>query len=223
MNPVLADFYGSYEVSPIFLTNGIVTQMLNKTGLAANSSPLNLFGTSVNWIQGLSNFGIPIVAITETLSVAGNIDIPRQPLFTFRPLPGGTLWKSEVAEYPFFTNQIAAVSQVQQPLNISLVSSCPANKDSTFTIKLATFEALRWVIQQHVNAGGTFTVLTPAYMYTDCLLTQIIDVSDGTTNQSQVSWQWDFVQPLLTFPELTQQANSIMGGLSSGATNLKPQ
>lgn len=221
MNPISSAFYYAYEASPIFLTGGIVNSMIDQAGgVTESASAFNLFGTSVNWVQGVSNLGIPIVAITETLTVLGNIDIPAQPLFTFRPLPGGSIWKSEVAEMPFFTNQIAAVSQVQQPLNISLVSYCPANKDTTFALKLATFEALRWVIQQHVNNGGTFTVATPSYLYTDCLLTNIVDISDGTSNQSQVAWQWDFVQPLLTFPDLTSQLNKIIGSVSSGITNL---
>jgi hypothetical protein len=204
MNPISAAFTLSYEISPIILTNGL-----------ASFSPL----------------GLPLVAITEALSTAyttnpfqlisgQGITIPSQPFFTWRPLPGSTLWKSEVAEFPFYTNRIAANSQLQQPLNISMLGHCPAGKDSPFGVKIATMTALQSVIQNHINAGGTFTVLTPSYIYTDCLLTSMTDVSTGETNQAQVTWQLDFTQPLITFPSGLGALNDVMTALTDGATKV---
>jgi len=206
MNPISAAFTLSYEISPIILTNGL-----------ASFSPL----------------GLPLVAITEALSTAyttnpfqlisgQGITIPSQPFFTWRPLPGSTLWKSEVAEFPFYTNRIAANSQLQQPLNISMLGHCPAGKDSPFGVKIATMTALQSVIQNHINAGGTFTVLTPSYIYTDCLLTSMTDVSTGETNQAQVTWQLDFTQPLITFPSGLGALNDVMTTLTDGATKVLP-
>jgi len=206
MNPISAAFTLSYEISPIILTNGL-----------ASFSPL----------------GLPLVAITEALSTAyttnpfqlisgQGITIPSQPFFTWRPLPGSTLWKSEVAEFPFYTNRIAANSQLQQPLNISMLGHCPAGKDSPFGVKIATMTALQSVIQNHINAGGTFTVLTPSYIYTDCLLTSMTDVSTGETNQAQVTWQLDFTQPLITFPSGLGALNDVMTALTDGATKVLP-
>ena len=201
MNPASAAYKLAFDYSPIYFTGGVLSSI----------SPL--FGS----------IGLPIIAVTEALSVAGNtargilsganITLPEQPFFTWRPMPGGTLWKSEISEFPFYTNQIAANSQIQQPLNISMLGHCPASNSAPFTIKLATMEALQAFIQTHVNNGGTFTVATPGYIYTDCLLTQMVDVSAGETNQSQVSWQLDFTQPLLTFGG---NGNPISGALSSG-------
>lgn len=208
MNPISEAYKLAFEYSPIYFTGGVLS----------NVSPA--FGS----------IGLPIIAVTEALSVAGNtlngifssgnVTLPQQPFFTFRPLPGGTLWKSEVAEFPFYTNQIAANSQIQQPLNVSLLGHCPASNSAPFTVKLATMEALQAFIQVHVNNGGTFTVATPSYIYTNCLLTQMIDVSAGESNQSQVSWQFDFTQPLLTFDSTT--GNLFSAGLTalvSGATS----
>lgn len=207
MNPLLQLYRLSFEYSPIYFTGGMVSA----------------------WDKALGNFGLPIIAVTEALSVAGNtiqgilsgasVTLPDQPFFTWRPMPGGTLWKSEVAEFPFYTNQIAANAQVQQPLNISMLGHCPASNSATFSIKLATMEALQAFISVHVNNGGTFTVATPSYVYTNCLLTQMSDVSAGETNQSQVSWQLDFTQPLLTFGSNNNVFNDILTQITYGGTS----
>lgn len=200
MNPISAAFSLAYEISPIILTGGL-----------ASFSPV----------------GIPLVAITEALSStfttnpfqllsSQGIRLPNQPFFTWRPLPGSTLWKSDIAEFPFFTNQVAANAQIQQPLNVSLLGYCPAGVDSPFSVKIATMSALKLAIQNHCNAGGTFTVLTPSFVYTDCLLTNVVDVSSGETNQPQVAWQFDFVQPLITFPGELGALNNLMGAIANG-------
>lgn len=200
MNPISAAFTLAYEWSPIIFTGGL-----------ASFSPV----------------GIPIIAITEAISAAyttnpfqllstQGIRLPSQPFFNFRPLPGGTLWKSDVAEFPFFTNQIAANAQIQQPVNISMLGFCPASVDSPFSVKIATMLALKTAIQLHCNNGGTFTVLTPSSIYTDCLLTNVVDVSSGETNQAQVAWQFDFVQPLLSFPDQLGSLNNLMAAIQDG-------
>lgn len=198
MNPLSTAYTLAYEYSPIWFTGGSF----------ASVSPV----------------GIPMIALTQALSTVGsglsalsgsNVDLTGQPFFTWRPLPGSTLWESEVAEFPFFTNQVAANAQVQKPLRISMLGHCPASPNAPFSIKIATLHALQAFIQNHINSGGTFTVFTPSYTYFNCLLTNFIDVSTGETNQAQVSWQMDFVQPLLTFPGTTGLIAGLMGAMSN--------
>ena len=189
------------QVSPIILTNGIAT--LIPGGV------------------------LPIVAITEGLgfqtltSLISNGSLPDQYFANYRPVQGGTLMKNEVAQYPFFTQQIAANAQIQQPLNISMLMYCPAGKSTPFSVKLALMSALKSLLDVHTSQGGTYTVVTPTRIYTNCLLTQIADVSDGQTNQSQWAYQWDFVQPLLTFPSSNGVQAAAMSMLSSGGTFLQ--
>ena len=159
----------AYEVSPIWFTGGI-----------AQFSPVGV--PMALYTQGLSTVGTAISSVTS----GGNIDLTGQPFFTWRPLPGSTLWEAEVAEFPFFTNQIAANAQVQRPLRISMLGHCPAGKDSPFTIKIATLQLLQSLITKHCNSGGAFTVFTPSYTYFNCLLTNFIGVSSGETNQPQI-------------------------------------
>lgn len=200
MNPVYEAFKLAYQVSPIILTNGIAT--LIPGGM------------------------LPIVAITEGLgfqalvSLASTGALPDQYFANYRPVQGSTLIKNTVAQYPFFTQQIAANAQIQEPLNISMLMYCPAGKSTPFTTKLAIMSALKSLLNVHNSQGGTYSVVTPSCIYTGCLLTQIADVSDGQTNQSQWAYQWDFVQPLLTFPEANGVQNAAMSMLSSGGTFL---
>ena len=70
-------------------------------------------------------------------------------------------------------------------------------------------------LENHVQLGGTFTVLTPAYTYTNCLLTSLRDVTSPSDKQVQFMYQWDFVQPLITI----SGATSVLGNLMQKVTN----
>ena len=194
---VFSGIYGAaFQICPIYLTGGVAAA----------------FG-------GIGT--IPISVITETAglvigSASGN-NI-NQAFANFRPLPGSTLINNQVAEYPFYTQQIAANAMIQQPLNISLLMYCPANQNTTTGLKLAVMTMLQSTLQLHCQQGGTFTVLTPSQIYTDCLLTALTDVSTEETLQSQWAYQWDFVQPLITFPSQIPTLNKLTSKLSLGGT-----
>ena len=193
---VFSGIYGAaFQISPIILTGGIASS----------------FGVGA----------IPISVITETAgltigtAVSGSLN---QAFANFRPLPGSTLIRNQVAEFPFYTQQIAANAMIQQPLNISMLMYCPANQNTTVGLKLAVMTMLQATMQLHCQQGGTFTVMTPSQIYTGCLLTSISDVSSEETNQVQWAYQWDFVQPLITFPSLIPNLNPSLSSLTGGGT-----
>jgi len=190
--------------------------------LANQASPIILTNGIANSIGGY----MPIIAITEAVglreiaSLATTGEMPSQYFANFRPVPGSTLIKNEVAMYPFFTQQIAANAQIQQPLNVSMLMVAPAGQGTPFPTKLATMSAMKSMLDVHTNLGGTYIVVTPSWIYTNCLLTQISDVSTDETNQSQWVYQWDFVQPLLTFPGFNTVENAATSLLTDGGTFL---
>lgn len=204
---IFTGIYGAaFQISPIILTNGIASRTLS--GLS--------IGTSAS--SALKNFGVPLSTLTELGAlnfVNGSLD---QSFANYRPLPGGTILKYQIAEYPFYNQQIAANASIQQPNNISLLMYCPANKNTNVTVKLAIMSALKATIEAHIQSGGTFTVLTPSQIYTDCLLTGITDVSTEATNQAQWAYQWDFVQPLLTFPSGVGSFSNALQSAFGGGT-----
>lgn len=206
---IFSGIYGAtFQVSPILLTNGLASNIIG--GIAG------AIGATSSLTSILKSIGIPLSALTELGALNMINGVPQQSFANYRPLPGSTILKYQIAEYPFYNQQIAANASIQQPNNISLLMYCPANKNTNVTVKLAIMSAVKATIEAHVQSGGTFTVLTPSQIYTDCLLTGITDVSTEATNQAQWAYQWDFTQPLLTFPSgagsFSNSLNSFFGG-----------
>lgn len=131
-------------------------------------------------------------------------------------LPGGTLIKNAVATYPFANQAVAANAIIAEPLHVSVLMICPARDAGGYAAKLATMTALQAALALHVNLGGTFIIATPSYLYTGCLLTDMVDVTGGEGRQVQTKWRMDFAQPLLTVSQAAQALNAAMSRISGG-------
>jgi hypothetical protein len=92
---------------------------------------------------------------------------------------------------------------------------CPARDNLGYVSKLASMTVIQQVLSQHASSGGTYTVCTPAYIYTNGILTSLRDVSDAESHQVQNAYQWDFTFPLITL----QQAQAAQNGLMQQLTN----
>ena len=187
-----------------------MTSLAQTTFAAAfEIAPIWLVGGLADYVGGYT----PITLLTEMMDIPG---IENGEFFAhYKPLPGGTLAKWQVAEYPFANFATAANAVVQQPLEISMLMVCPAQTGGGYLIKQAILTALQFGIQKHITTGGTFTVLTPAFTYANCLLTGIRDITPAGDKQVQYMFQWDFVQPLIT----TSQSQSVLGGLMNKVLN----
>ena len=171
---------------------------------------------------GLAQFSggyLPLTAITEIIDYPGLSS--KQFFAHYKPLAGSTLAEWQIAEYPFVNLQMAANAQIQMPLKVSLLMVAPAQTGGGYLFKQAIFTALKIALENHVQLGGTFTVLTPAYTYTNCLLTSLRDVSSPSDKQAQTMYQWDFVQPLITESGALQVVGQLMDRVGGGLpTNL---
>ena len=188
--------------------------------LAFQASPIILVGGIA------SGFGIdgmlPIIALTDAVSVVnglffGNFPTSLDQLFAqFIPLPGSTLISQQIGMYPFANQQVAANAIIVQPKAISLLMRAPVSQAGGYVAKLATFTALQAALSQHNTSGGTYTICTPAFIYDNCVMIGMQDVTAGDGKQPQVDWQLDFVQPLITTQAATQAYNSQMQQMASG-------
>lgn len=198
VNPGYVAFKLAFQLSPIILTNGI-----------ASSIPGGM---------------LPIIAITESINFAAGLlsqadDISLDDFFAhYEPLPGSTLVDNQIGKYPFANQAVAANAIIAQPLGISLIMHCPVRKSLGYAAKLATMMALKATLDQHSQSGGTYTIATPSFFYTDCILIRITDASAGDSKQAQNAFRWDFEKPLLTLAQAQQAQNSLMSKLSSGAS-----
>lgn len=184
-----------FQISPIIFTGGIADQ----------------FGGY-----------LPIVALTEAanfltgiLSGSDVFDLDR--FFAhFTPISGGKLASFSIGQYPFANQSVAANAIIFEPLQLSLRMSIPVNKSGGHTAKLVTMMALKAAIAQHAQKGGTYTIATPAFLYTNCLLTGLTDVSSGDSPIPQNTYQWDFTQPLITLQAAQAAQNTLMGKIGGG-------
>lgn len=188
-------FQLGYELSPIILCDGI-----------AASIPGGM---------------LPIIAITQAanfnlaiLNGSSPID-PNQFFAHFKTIPGTTLIKNEIGQYPFANQTVAANAMIAQPINVSVIMDTPANQSGAYVSKLVTFSALKAALDLHTSLGGTYNIATPAFIFTNCVLLSLRDVSDGQSKQVQTRWQWDFERPLITVAQATAAQSALMSKLSA--------
>ena len=186
-------FQLSFQISPIVLTNGIA--------------------------QLVPGGMLPIIAITEALNFAegllggGDQDIGLDQSFAhFKVMPGSTLIENAYGKYPYANQSVAANAVIVQPLGISLMMTLQIKN---LAARLATMTALQAALGLHTNLGGTYTVVTPSFPYTNLVLRSLKGAGDQGT-QSQVYWQWDFEQPLLTEQQAAITMNGFMSNIAGG-------
>lgn len=186
----------AFQKSPIILCNGIAT-----------SIPGGM---------------LPIIAITEAANfttglLSGNNPLNLDSFFAnFWPLPGSTLIDNDLGEYPFANQTVAANAIIGKPLQLSVMMEIPAKIAGGYVSKLVTVTALKAALDLHINQGGTFTVATPAFTYTNGLLRVLRDQSRQDTKQAQNRYQWDFEFPLITQAQATTALGSLMSKISGG-------
>lgn len=186
-----AAFKLAFQTSPVFLTGGSASAAYGGT------LPLvQLFGVIASLASGQG------FSLDDTFA-------------SFQPLPGATLIDNEFSQYPFANQAVAANAVIAQPLQISMLMICPVRTTLGYASKIAIMYMLRQAFDTHNKAGGTYTVLTPSAVYTNCLFKQMRDVSSGESHQVQHTWQLDFFRPLLT----QEEASAAQSNLFSKLTN----
>ena len=192
------NFQLAYEISPIFFVDGIAQGMTDGTMPVANLleagyfNNVNSAGTYLSSNQ-LNNF-----------------------FAHFKPVPGSMLTNWQVANYPFANSVIAANASIAQPLQVSLLMMCPASNGISFSARQSILSNLQTQVQNHVAQGGTFDILTPAYVYQTCLLTSLRDITSIEDRKVQSIYQWDFIQPLLTQQQASIATNLLYTRLEKG-------
>lgn len=185
----------SFELSPIIFTGGIAS-------LLGGALPIILITQALSFVEGV-------------LSGGGELDLD-QFFAHFQPLPGSKLASNQYATVPFANQAVAANARIKQPLTISMRMICPAAGEGGWALKLATMNSLQAAVDQHLAQGGTFTIATPSYFYTNCVLLDLTDTSNQASEQPQNTYQWDFWQPLLTLQDAVQAQSNLMSQITAG-------
>jgi hypothetical protein len=186
----------AFEVSPILLVDGIAADIPGGV--------------------------LPIAAITEGLSVANGLlhgEISLKQTAAFMPMAGTTLVQQDIGNLNFYNQATAANAVVNRPNKVMMQMIRPAStNDGGYITKSATFTALKVALDMHNQSGGRYTVMTPSFIYTGCLLRSVIDNSGFSEQNKQVqhSWMFEFEQPLLTISQLDAVLGNLMSKFDSG-------
>ena len=189
-----AQYKLNYEISPIVLTGGI----------------------AANFVGGM----LPLLAITQSLDFenllsGGSLNLDDAFAY-FYPLPGTTLADNQIGNYPFANQQVAANAIIAQPLACELLMRCPCRNENDYLQKTAIMTAVQQALKSHNILGGTYTVATPSFTYTNTILRLLADVSGGESLQAQMAWRWSFIKPLVTLQDAAIAYNALMSQLVSG-------
>ena len=134
----------------------------------------------------------------------------------YLPIPGGTVINNTIGSYPFANRQVASNAIIEQPKNISLRMIAPVRDLGGYMSKLAIFTSLQKSLEAHNRAGGTYIVMTPSFIYTDCVFLTMTDITGEDTNQKQVEWQLDFIKPLISSSDALAAFGRQMGAIAGG-------
>ena len=187
----------SFQVSPIIFTGGIASL------IPGGMLPALAISDAISFTTGL---------------LSGATDFSLDDAFAqFMPLPGSTLIDNKIGMYPFANQSVAANAIIFEPLTISLMMLCPVKSNGPgYASKLASMIALQSSFSQHNQQGGTYTIATPSYFYTNCVMVRMEDASRSDSKQVQTAWKIDFIQPLISLSSVEQAQNSLMNQLSGG-------
>lgn len=192
----IQSFKRSFQIAPILLVDGIAAQR--------------------------SGGQMSILALTEGSEDANYAD-DNAYFAHFKPLSGATLIDYSPAEYPYASQAMAANAMIKNALRFSLHMDCPArNNGHNYNDLQQTMTFLQQQLDLHNQQGGSFTVSTPAYVYTGCLLVALRDVTSTGDKKVQGAFQWDFVQPLVTAQAAEQVFNNLYAKLTGGLPTPNP-
>jgi len=191
-----------FQVNPIILSGGAAAQLSG--GMLPMGALLGMsFGNSGG--GGKTALGLPY-SPSDLDDAFG----------AFNVLPGGTLVQQTIAKYPFANQFVAANATIREPLTISVIMDAPARGKNALVTKQAIMTSLKATLDNHNAAGGTYTVVTPGYVYMDLIMTSLTDNSRGNNSLPQNAWRFDFEKPLVSLTELQNAQNLLMSKITNG-------
>jgi hypothetical protein len=190
--PSISQIKLSFQVCPIILSGGIASQI-------------------PGGILPMMNLMYPAGDLAPTILPFFDGDLDNA-FAAFNVLPGGTLVQQSIGKYPFANQWVGANAVIAEPLTLSVIMDTPMRGDGgtpgdSWQIKQSVFSNLKGALDNHNNVGGLYTVVTPAYMYQNLILTALTDNSRGNNSIPQNAWRFDFEKPLITIEDAQNAYN----------------
>jgi hypothetical protein len=207
----------SFQVSPLWLTGPPVASSPPGMVPIISITDPQLFQQVAGRPPGQGGIGSDTVASQSSQGQGNAAGADLDDAFgAFTVVPGGTLVKDEVAQFPFANQWVASNAQIFQPLEISLMWDVPMRGANVWTQRMSVITQLQAVLTNHINSGGTFTITTPSFIYVNLLMTNMSDASRGNSPIPQNAWRFDFVKPLIAITDLQAAQAALVGKVSAG-------
>lgn len=194
------NFRLAFEISPIILVGGSASLVPNAM------LPIMAITESQNWQQGLQGAGCSL-ALDNFFA-------------HYVPMAGASLIEQDIATYPFANQAVAANSIMTKQTSVSFQMIVPARGVGAYPLKLEKMMAIQRTLEAHNQSGGLYTLLTPSFIFLNCLMTAMRDAGSGGSKQVQIIWQLDFIKPLVTIADAQNAEgalNSLMQQFNSGS------
>ncbi|EAA4605624.1 hypothetical protein CB425_12040 [Salmonella enterica subsp. enterica serovar Kisangani] len=186
----------AFEVSPILLVDGIASKIPGGV--------------------------MPIAVLTEGLSIVNGLlhgEIRTRSMAAFTPMAGTTLIQQEISNLNFYNQVTAANATIRKPNRVVMQMIRPAStEDGGYATKGMAFTALKMALDMHNQYGGCYTVMTPSFIYTRCLMRSFVDTSGFSEQNKQVqhTWQLEFEQPLSSVEQTVTTLASVLDKFDKG-------
>lgn len=186
-----------FAISPIIMTGGLASNIVG------GALPVLAISSALAFTGGLLTEGSTSMGLDDYFAY-------------FQPAPGGTLIDQQIGMYPFANQYVAANATIQEPLAISMMMICPVGRGGGYASRLGQMSSIQQAFDQHNKSGGLYSVMTPAFVYTDCVMTSMTDVSSLATKQVQNTYKLDFIKPLVSMADAAGAQNALMSSISNG-------
>jgi hypothetical protein len=193
----------AYQITPMWLTGGTLEDAV----------PGGMLPFAVLTDPDLYRAAVGSLVNPSDQSAARNLD---HAFGTFTIMPQGTAIRQTVAEYPFANQHVAANATIFQPLQVSLLWDTPMKTPDAWTKKFTTMTNLVARLTYHCNNGGTYAVVTPSFIYTDLILTNMADIARAASPLPQNAWRFDFEKPMIRISDLIAAQSALMAKLTKG-------
>lgn len=206
----------SYQVSPIFLTGPPVSNVPN--GMLPFLSIVNpgAFPNTSGEAYSYGSTGGAVGQLLDLSAVSVNEYLLDNAFGAFNVLAGGSLIQQTVAKYPFANQSYAANAILRDPLHVSLIWDTPMRGQNAWGQKLQVMQSVKARLDYHNNNGGTYIVVTPAYVYDNMVMLALTDASRGASTLPQNAWRFDFERPLITLQDLRAAQSALMSKITNG-------
>lgn len=185
-----------------------ITDVINPAGLDVTATGKVLIETVfqrnvilLNDIMKLFGVGLPI-----PLPLIG---------FSYDPIPRMELLKFSYPKTPFLNREAVTNSYIKEPTKFQVFANKPITGFNSFLLNFATNQAILTTMDDYLKAGGTFTIISPWGVITNCLCNLFEGVQLDKNDVGGQGFIFSFERANI-YEDIGGTLNGFMSSLASG-------